>query len=326
MKKLAISSKKMFSVLFIFLIIINILLLFWIFNLYKVNAANKLLIDRTNNFELLSPDIAWMNIDTFLERQHMYDIRYLPLKEKLIQKLNETPEAKFGLYFEDLITGASIGINEKEKFVPKSLFKVPVMVAVLKKVQEGDIFLNTTVYLSNKDINSEYGSLYKKGVGYNITVKDLLKIMIQQSDNTASSALSNNFLQNEDYLKVIAVMGLPSPDDTSLFVLSAKDYSNMFRSLYYSNYLRRPFSQLAIEILTETEYKNQLVAGVPNNITVAHKYGMDFPSELYHDCGIIYLPEKPYFLCVMSKGNTFEESNKIISEVSKMVYEYVKTN
>jgi hypothetical protein len=43
-----------------------------------------------------------------------------------------------------------------------------------------------------------------------------------------------------------------------------------------------------------------------------------------HDCGIVYLPDNPYLLCVMTKGNDFAKMEKIIEEISRLSYERLK--
>jgi beta-lactamase class A len=315
--------KRTSLILLIFFVLTNVLFLWWITNLYQEKGAlTNEYNTRLEEFELLSPEIAWLDVDSFLAKQNDYSLQYYPLKSKLIEELNKSPNGNYGIYFQDLNTGASIGINEKDKFVPQSLFKVPLMVAVLKKVQDGNLLLNTTIYLSKEDLDSESGDLFQKGMGYPLTVKELLEIMIQKSDNTAMRTLSNRFVNDANYLEVTSIMGLPPPDG-GIITVSPKEYSNIFRSLYYSNYLRRPFSELALSIMTETEFKEQLSAGIPENIKISHKFGSNDNLKYYHDCGIIYLEKKNYILCVMSKGNTKEEANLMISNISKIVYGYV---
>jgi beta-lactamase class A len=99
----------------------------------------------------------------------------------------------------------------------------------------------------------------------------------------------------------------------------------MLRSLYLSSYLRRPMSEIALNTMLYTKYNSQIPAGVPSNVPVAHKIGFYFQEGYFHDCGIVYVPKKPYILCVMSKNTNQIEANKIISAVSKIVYDYVNT-
>jgi beta-lactamase class A len=70
------------------------------------------------------------------------------------------------------------------------------------------------------------------------------------------------------------------------------------------------------------------VAGVPAGISVANKFGerelADGTRQL-HDCGIVYHPERPYVLCVMTKGASFEQLSRTVADVSQLVYREIDT-
>ena len=88
-------------------------------------------------------------------------------------------------------------------------------------------------------------------------------------------------------------------------------------------------SQHALEILTRTEFKNGIRDGIPESISIAHKFGyrrFDQPTSVgvtneLHDFGIVYATKKPYFLCVMTKGANPTHLSGFIQQVSKAVYE-----
>jgi hypothetical protein len=151
----------------------------------------------------------------------------------------------------------------------------------------------------------------------------LINYLVKESDNTALIALNN--LLNEDEINTARLaLGLPHINPNNVTLLSPKQYSNSFRSLYFSTYLNREFSQLALSILSDTDYRTQLVTGVPTDVKVSHKYGAYRNGGYFHDCGIIYLPKKPYMLCIMSHDSSKEEADRVISELSSMIYNFVK--
>ena len=104
---------------------------------------------------------------------------------------------------------------------------------------------------------------------------------------------------------------------------SILSYSNLFTILYNGYYLSNEMSQLSLELLSESTYKDGLVAGVPAGTRVAHKFGFYNPptgeSQL-HDCGIVYHPRTPYVLCVMTSGPNIESEEAAISAISHLVY------
>ena len=89
-----------------------------------------------------------------------------------------------------------------------------------------------------------------------------------------------------------------------------------------------------METLVNVDFRDGLVAGVPGNIEVAHKFGereVDSQQTQLHDCGIVYYPKRPYLLCVMTRGQHTDDGavdeqklQAIIKEVSTIVYNYVE--
>lgn len=294
-----------------------------------MHAENKNIDGRGNpKFELLSPNIAWMKTEEFLKIQKNYSISYLELKTRIINVLNNSGyKGHYGVYFEDLNTGSWIGINEKEEFVPGSLNKIPIMVATLKKVENKSLSLEKVIVLEKEDINLTYGTLGLKGAGYKITIKELLTYLVKESDNTALLALYRHVITDEEFVDSLIAMGLAlKPHNINYVTISPKHYSNILRSLYYSSYLRRPFSELCLSILSQTNYNTQLPASIPSGIRISHKIGeyhLPNGEDGFNDCGIIYYPHKPYILCVMSKNTTQKEADMAISELSKSTYEYI---
>ena len=69
-----------------------------------------------------------------------------------------------------------------------------------------------------------------------------------------------------------------------------------------------------------------MVTGVPFGIKVSHKFGerknIDLANsdEQLHECGIIYFPKHPYLLCVMTRGENFQQMSSFIADTSRLVY------
>lgn len=311
-------------VIILILLILNLVLNVTIIRLNAQNTALKKDLETEHNqnvFRLLSPTIAWLSVDEFLKQQNIMIVSLSDLKPKIFSQSTANVKGNFGIYLEDLTTGAWLGINEKEKFVPASLLKLPVMIAVLKKIEKNELSLDGKIKLEPADINLESGSLGFKDQGYEISLRDLLKLMIKESDNTADLTFVKRLVTSADLSEVITAMGLPGLNSDNR--VSPKEYSNMLRGLYYSSYLKRQFSELALSLMQETDFNSQLPAGIPKSIPISHKVGMFKEGGYYHDCGIVYFPEKPYILCVMSINSTQEEADYVISSISKEVYNYM---
>jgi hypothetical protein len=76
-------------------------------------------------------------------------------------------------------------------------------------------------------------------------------------------------------------------------------------------------------MLTNTPFNERLVSGVNNtNIKVAHKIGV-FNTQVQSDCGVFYLENNNYLLCVMIEGDDSSGTNSIFKELSEKVYTFV---
>ena len=111
--------------------------------------------------------------------------------------------------------------------------------------------------------------------------------------------------------------------------MNVKEYSSFFRVLYNSSYINKESSEFALELLAESKFTEGIKSGVPKNIVVSHKFGEQINKNSLlqlHDCGIVYAPKKPYILCVMTRGNNFDELADIIKNISKITYDSVTGN
>jgi beta-lactamase class A len=135
--------------------------------------------------------------------------------------------------------------------------------------------------------------------------------------------------------EIFTDLGLPLPHadpNQTIDFMSVKSYAYFFRVLYNASYLDREYSKKALELLGHTNFNHGLTAPLPNDLTVAHKFGErtitastgSMTQEL-HDCGIIYFPRRPYLLCIMTKGTNPDVLANQIEKISKTVYDFMNT-
>lgn len=86
-------------------------------------------------------------------------------------------------------------------------------------------------------------------------------------------------------------------------------------------------SEKALELLSRSSFNKGFVAGLPKGVVVAHKFGerggLKNNLKQFHECGIIYFPENPYLLCVMTLGENEDNLIDLIKTVSSKVYQEV---
>ncbi len=93
-----------------------------------------------------------------------------------------------GVCARNLATNASLAIEADELFPLASVFKIPIMVEVMRQVDRGDLRLDERLTLTEAD-KSPGSTLIHCHPGLELTVRDLLYLMITLSDNTATDML-----------------------------------------------------------------------------------------------------------------------------------------
>lgn len=252
------------------------------------------------------------------------------LKGKIDALINEEikkNKAKdVSVYFREMNGGQWFGIGDKGLFPPGSLLTMPVLIGYLKQAEaepgilqrkiKFDSRLQPYYHYINPSNTMEFGKSY--------TIEELIHRMIVYSDDNAAFLL----IQHDNtkvYESVFKDLGLTVPPETGAYGISALDYASFFRVLFNASYLNEEMSNLALKILNSADFNRGIVLGVPSNVPVTQKFG-ELTTEDYkqfHDCGIVYYPNYPYLLCVMTMGDDYENLTSIIKEISVLTYDEI---
>jgi len=106
-----------------------------------------------------------------------------------IEKIARPLEGTIGIYVKDLDTKEDTGINQDEVFPTASVFKIPVLIELYRRVLEGGITLETRIDLTHLSKVPGSGVLKELSPGLSPTVKDLAILMVIVSDNTATDMI-----------------------------------------------------------------------------------------------------------------------------------------
>jgi beta-lactamase class A len=274
---------------------------------------------------LLECEIAEGTIDA--KKQNFQDDLAVRLEQiKAERKLTEA-----AVYFRDLNNGPTFGIDETGEFFPASLLKVPVMMAYLRwSEQEPGLLERGVTYEQPRDFGVTLTIQPREELepGQKYTVDELIRRMIVYSDNQ-SLALLTDRLPRERIHELFELLGIG--EDVLVDAqgrLTVKEYAGFFRILFNSSYLSRENSEKALLLLASTDYSDALPAGVPSDVTVAHKFGEAGTGETerqLHDCGIVYFPNHPYLACIMTRGQKTESLKGAIRDISSFIYQKVDT-
>lgn len=320
--------------------------LFWLFGglliglmlgyiLHSSPLPSRGVILRQSGYKLISPILSCeiANNDIFTELKPINDA----LKKGADDAIKANTASEISVYFRFLNSGRWTEVNKNQTYAPASLLKVLAMAGYFKAAETEPSILEKQFVYSGKITGGKPNESESLNPGQAYTVSELIDLMIKNSNNAALYLLIDNATPAvSDAIKAASSdLGIPigknlqNSLNTEDF-MSPENYSMIFRVLYGGTYLNKSFSEKALSILTQTDFNSGLVAGLPKNTTIAHKFGVasltkdnSVINEL-HDCGIVYFPDHPYLLCIMTKGSDYASLAKAVAGISLSIYEQVK--
>ena len=233
---------------------------------------------------------------------------------KSFKKETEKLSGVYGLYVVDLESGFSFGVNHNETFQAASLMKLPVIIGMYKEAENGNLELSEKYKIKEEDKVGGAGSLYLRDEGYEVTFGNIIKLMCQNSDNTAYR-ISLNLLDRENIQIIIENIGM---NETSFEEneTTPKDMGIFFERLWKGNLISNDYKNEMIEFLTGTDFEDHLAVGIPDDTKLSHKYGREI--HVVNDAGIV-LSSKPFVVVILSKGVIEKEADEIFPTLSKLV-------
>lgn len=259
-------------------------------------------------------------------------MKYESLKNDIERYINDEKKAgniiEASVWFRDLNTECSFGINEDLGFYPASLMKLPVLMAYLKTAESNPGILKEkityTEEMEKKDpLPSLHNPISSLEIGKSYSVENMLEKMIVHSDNRSYLALVEK--ADQDLIRsVFSKTGADIEKQDRDYLVTTRSYSRFYRALYNATFLNPEMSKKALALLALSVFQNGIEKGVHPQVVVAHKFGLntsDGKAQL-HDCGIVYARKNPYILCILTKSDTEVGATKVIGDISNRINQY----
>lgn len=246
--------------------------------------------------------------------------------EDLKKRIQETVNNRwknYSVYIKDYHSPFTVGINETVIFTAASVNKVPIIAAVYYYAGKGEIDLDERVTIQTRDIQDfGTGSIRYDSPGSVYAIKTLAKLAIEQSDNTAAYVLGTYTVGFEKIQALMDEWGLTQTDMVNNKT-SNRDISILFEKIYNGGVANAASTQEMLAFFKDTDFEDRLPALLPKTVSVYHKIGNEI--AIMHDAGLIIDGKMIYYIGVFTSDITDgEESKKIIAEISKVVYDYLK--
>jgi beta-lactamase class A len=268
-------------------------------------------------------------------------------KELQIQltEIAAAAKGKVGVAAVILETGESISLNSLDRYPMQSVYKLPISMAVMKQVDAGKLKLDQKVRVTKEDFvtRNQHSPIRDRNPnGVELTVSELLRFAISESDGTASDVLlklAGGAGAIQAYLTELKI--------TNLIVLNAekelgqdwdKQYRNwatpeaavaLLRALQERQGLSETSQNLLLKFMIEsTPGAKRLKGLLPAGTVVAHKTGTSGArngiTAATNDIGIITLANgKHLALAVFVSDSPADEAARegVIAKVARAVWD-----
>ncbi len=235
-----------------------------------------------------------------------------------------------GIFVEDLATGYTSGVNDRASLPAASTIKIPVMVEVFRQMASGTVALTSKMHLLARDRDWGSGDLAGGRIGATKSVEQLLWLMIDDSDNTATNMLIRrvgrqhvNATMTELGLRATRLDDDIRSDGNQIrYALrsSPRDMVKLLDLMARNHLVDEWSSREMLAILTGQTHNTLLPQPLPRETKIAHKTGS--LHDTLNDVGIVYRPDEPYIIAVMTtRLQSLSVGRHFIRKVSKLAYE-----
>lgn len=252
-----------------------------------------------------------INLSSNTKEQDMKD-----WASKTIEKKN----GSYSILYKDLKSGKSFGISENQTETGASVNKLPIITALYLLNKQGKLNLDEKITIQKKEVQ-DYGtgSLRYQNFPLTISLRNLSKLALKESDNTAAHVISVRI--GEDVIqKFVNSWGMKS---TSMADNKTTNYDMelLFEKIYKGEIANPPNTKELLGFMTDTDFEDRLPKNLPSNIKIYHKTGDG--DGFVHDVGIIDTGKEVYYLGVMTSdiGDNLDQTKNTIAEISKKIFD-----
>lgn len=267
--------------------------------------------------ELKSKIIDFDGINIFRKKKNPDALR------KKIEETIGTSWRNYSVVVMDYTSDFRLDLNGSVIYTAASVNKLPIMAAIYIASQNGDVNLDKIITLQQEDIQ-DYGtgSIRYDTPGTTYSVKTLVKLMMQKSDNTAAYLLANHVVTINTIQALVDRWSLIQTDIVNNKT-SNNDMAKLMEKIYRGNIVNPALTQEMLAFLKDTDTEDRLPANLPRSVRVYHKTGNG--QGQIHDVGIITDGKNTYYLGIFTSDITDEtKTTKLIAEISRVVYEAMR--
>lgn len=244
-----------------------------------------------------------------------------------VEALAATHRGKVALYAKNLMTGETVSHDAAVPVQTASVIKLPLMLQAFEQVKHGKLRLATRIALTKDNQVGGSGILNLLDPGLQLTVKDVITLMMTLSDNTAANMLidvvglapTNEMLARMGlkntyfYKKIFKPAEGPMPADQKHFGLgktTAEEMARAMESIYRCDLGDHDLCLQMITIMRNQQDRNMIPRylerkDVSEDLSaIADKIGA--LDDVRNDVALVYTKRGPVVISIFTYSNADE--------------------
>lgn len=283
---------------------------------------------------------------SFSQPPQSASVRRADLRQQM-ELISREARGRVGAAVMLLETGEGFELSGGESFPMQSVYKLPIGMALLRRVDEGEIKLDGRVRVEQSDlvpagIYSPIRDKYPRG-GADLSVGELLRAMLVESDGTASDILlrlDGGPARVNRFLRGLGVSGVVvSTTEKAMAADRRVQYRNhatprailkLLRAAQEGRGLSAASHALLLQLMTECATGPHRIKGLlPAGTKVAHKTGTSDTAggvtAATNDVGIITLPDGRHLaVAVFVSDSRADEQRRegVIAKIARAAWDW----
>ena len=263
----------------------------------------------------------------------LYKTENLPILENSLQNLmKQYPTIHPAITVWDYDTGKYAQVNGDEIFSAASIIKIPVLISLFKSIEANRLTIYDEMFLTHYYKASGSGGLQFAADGKKLTIDNLARTMIEDSDNSATNMLMSKLGSMTAVNSDIRAWGLKNtqvhtwlPDLGGTNYTTTDDLATMLFNIDNPEFLSVNSREYIMDYMSHVKNDRLIPQGLGKGAKFLHKTG-DIGSML-GDAGIVYMPNgKKYIVAILANRPYNSPQGKLfIQQASKIIYEYMLT-
>jgi len=268
-----------------------------------------------------------------------------------IEQIAQSAKGIVGVAIMNIEIGDTLTLNGKAHLPMQSVFKFPIAMAILNKVDSGKLSLDKKIHLKKEDMIPKTWSPLRDSFpngNVDVSINDLLNYMVVQSDNVACDALIGVLggpKNVEAYIHSLGVKGIAivvtEAQMHSAWNIQYKNWCepnemmHLLNNFYAGKCLSKSSTAHLIKMMEGTVTSTKRLKGLlPAGTIVARKSGTsetnkDKVTAATNDVGIITLPNGKHIIIAAFVSDAKADDatrDLVIAKIAKAVYDCTLSN